>query len=168
MSDPQPGPPTAPLYFNAVLHPHRSLGPLGFYILIGFVSVVSFVAGIIFALKGAWPVMGFFGLDALGIYVAFRLSYRSARLTETVQLKSDELAIARIQPGGRTASWSFHPFWVRINVHTGPHGEGEVVLTSHGRSVALGRFLTTEEREDFADALRTAIHRLRHADDPVT
>src|SRR5690606_40871520 len=54
-----------PLYFNAVLHPHRSLGPRGFLILMLAVGLVSFSAGVAFAVKGAWPIVGFFGLDAL-------------------------------------------------------------------------------------------------------
>ena len=37
-------------------------------------------------LTGAWPVMGFFGLDVLLVYVAFKLNYRSGRLYETVEL----------------------------------------------------------------------------------
>lgn len=167
MSSPDRDDSSAPLYFDAMLHPHRSLGPLGFYILLGFVSVVSFIAGIAFALNGAWPVMGFFGLDVLGIYIAFRLSYRSGRLCETVKLHSDELAVTRIQPSGRSRSWSFHPHWVRIDVNKGPHGDGDVTLASHGRSVALGRFLTPDERDDFADTLRRAIDNMRHAQYPA-
>lgn len=148
------------LHFDAVLHPHRSLGPTGFYVLIGVVAAVSFGTGIAFALKGAWPILGFFGLDVLAVYVALRLSYRSGRLHETVQLSDDELTVRRIQPNGRSAGWSFNPYWVRISVDNGPHGDGEVTLSSHGRSVALGRFLTTEERTDFAAALTEAIDRL--------
>jgi len=150
-----------PLHFDAVLHPHRSLGPVGFYILIGFIAAISFAAGIIFAIKGAWPVLGFFGLDVLAIYVAFRVSYRSGRLAETVELRDDELAVRRIQPNGRSRDWSFNPYWVRIEVRNGPHGDGDVVLRSHGRSVSLGRFLTAEERVDFASALEAALKRLR-------
>ena len=47
--------------FSARLTPHRSLGPRGFLILMGIISAVSFVAGMIFWLAGAWPVVGFFG-----------------------------------------------------------------------------------------------------------
>jgi len=152
------------LHFDAVLHPHRSLGPTGFYIVMGSVAAISFAAGIAFALMGAWPVLGFFGLDVLAIYLAFRLSYRSGRLAETVQLREDELAIRRIQPNGRSRDWTFHPYWVRVRVNNGPHGDGEVVLSSHGRSVALGRFLTADERVDFAGALEAALQRLRASD----
>ena len=55
-------------HFRAVLLPHRSLGRKGFVVLMSVVSVVSFVTGLGFYLLGAWPVMGFFGLDVLLIY----------------------------------------------------------------------------------------------------
>ena len=37
-------------------------------------------------LAGAWPVIGFFGLDVALIYLAFKLNYRSGRLYETIEL----------------------------------------------------------------------------------
>ena len=67
-----------------MLTPHRSLGPTGFLILMAVLGGVSFAAGIVFLLVGAWPVFGFFGLDVLLIYCAFRLNYRAARAYEEV------------------------------------------------------------------------------------
>src|SRR5680860_283168 len=49
--------------FSAVLTPHRSLGPKGFMVFMGLVSTVSFGTGLLFYMMGAWPVMGFMGLD---------------------------------------------------------------------------------------------------------
>src|SRR3954452_10753057 len=65
-----------PTLFCALLTPHRSLGSVGFVVLMTVVAVVSFVGGVAFYLIGAWPVGGFFGLDALLIYWAFRVNYR--------------------------------------------------------------------------------------------
>src|SRR4029078_9097194 len=75
--------------FRALLTPHRSLSPTGFMILMGAVCLVSFGTGLLFYLLGAWPVIGFMGLDVLLIYVAFRLNYREGRLYELVDLKED-------------------------------------------------------------------------------
>ncbi len=155
------------LHFNAVLHPHRSLGPRGFCLLMGFICTVSFVAGIAFALQGAWPVFGFFGLDALAIYIAFRLSYRSGRLFETVQLSDERLTVRRCFPNGKSLSWSFSAHWVRVKLETWDVGKGAVRLASHGRDVAVGSFLTVEERAAFADALEDALRRLRTRPSPA-
>ena len=72
--------------FHAVLMPHRSLGPTGFLVLMAASTGIAFVTGMIFLLAGAWPVLGFLGLDVLLIYAAFKLNYRSGRLYETVDL----------------------------------------------------------------------------------
>ena len=63
----------------------------GLGVLMGCVAAVSFAAGLLFFLAGAWPVVGFLGLDVLLIYGAFKLSYRSARLMETIALTEEEL-----------------------------------------------------------------------------
>ena len=84
--------------FSAVLLPHRSLGRKGFIVLMGVISVVSFLTGIAFYMKGAWPVLGFFGLDILLVYGAFRLNYRAARVYETVELSDSELKVTRVYP----------------------------------------------------------------------
>ena len=42
------------------------------------VAGVSFVAGLVFLIAGAWPVTGVFGLDVALIYWAFRANYRAA------------------------------------------------------------------------------------------
>ena len=68
-----------PKLFSARLTPHRSLNRTGFLVLMTFISTVSFVAGVAFWMMGAWPVLGFFGLDVLVIYWAFRINFRSAR-----------------------------------------------------------------------------------------
>ena len=60
------------MLFSAVLTPHRSLSATGFLILMMLVGGVSFAAGIVFLMMGAWPVFGFFGLDVLLLYLAFR------------------------------------------------------------------------------------------------
>jgi uncharacterized membrane protein len=40
---------------------------------------------------------------------------------------------------------------------------GSVMVTSHGRTVRLGRFLAPEEWQSFPDALAAALHRIgRH------
>ena len=65
--------------FRVVLTPHRSLGPKGFLALMLAFGAISFATGIVFYIAGAWPVVGFLGLDVLLVYVAFRLNYRSGR-----------------------------------------------------------------------------------------
>src|SRR5690606_40066821 len=60
----------APVLFEALLTPHRSLSPRGFVILMSAIASVAFLAGLTFFLLGAWPVIGFMGLEVLLVWVA--------------------------------------------------------------------------------------------------
>lgn len=143
--------------FDARLTPHRSLTPGGFIILMTAICTVSFVAGLAFYLAGAWPVVGFFGLDVLLIYVAFRINYRHARRYETLVLTHDELTVQRVDPSGRSASWRFQPAWLQILMDDPPRHHSQLTLRSHGRSIAIGSFLSPGERLELAKALRHAL-----------
>src|SRR5215470_12384369 len=81
-----PGSEPGPVEFDAILRPHRSLGPTGFLILMSLVATVGFAAGVTFLLIGAWPVFGFCGLEVVLLYVCFRLNYRGGRCFERIRL----------------------------------------------------------------------------------
>lgn len=148
--------------FAAKLTPHRSLGRSGFVLLMVLVSAICFVAGTLFYAIGAWPVIGFFGLDVLLIYVAFKLNYRSGRSYEQVVLTVDELQVHQVTPKGQVTSHSFNPFWVRLLIdRSEDEGVISLKLTSHGKDLQIGSFLNPGDRESFADALREALRSAR-------
>lgn len=143
--------------FRAILHPHRSLGRRGFLLLMIGIGLVGFVTGMAFLAIGAWPVLGFFGLDVLLVYVAFQLNYRSGRCYELVELTPDLLKVTHVQPSGRMQSFEFNPFWVRVQLKRWKDGSHDLRLASHGRELSIGQFLTDDERCDFASALQGAL-----------
>ena len=149
--------PQAETSFAAILTPHRSLGPKGFAVLMSAVCMVSFGTGLLFYLIGAWPVVGFMGLDVALIYIAFKLNYRAARLYETVDLTPNTLTVTRVQPSGKMESWTFNPYWVRLRLEDRIGRSSELSIASHGKRLVFATFLTDPEREDFAQALSAAI-----------
>ncbi|WP_045834685.1 DUF2244 domain-containing protein [Hyphomicrobium sp. 99] len=141
-----------------VLHPHRSLPPGGFVIMMTLISLVSFVIGMVFFLMGAWPVFGFFGLDVALIYWAFKLNYRSGRLYETVTLSPELLKLTRVYPSGKREEFDFNPYWARVRCTVDrPDGRTSLRLAAQGKEVLFGQFLTDDERRNFADALTGAL-----------
>jgi uncharacterized membrane protein len=158
-----PEPNAEPLYFDAELRPSRSLGPRGFTLLMAALAGISFVAGIAFVSVGAWPVFGFFGLDVLLVYIAFKASYRSGNLYETLRLSERSLEVRRVWPSGRERRWRLQPAWLQVHMDDPPRHDSQLILRSHGRSLAVGSFLPPEERVEVAQALRDA---LRHARAP--
>src|SRR5271155_1708329 len=89
-----------PKLFSARLTPHRSLNRTGFLVLMGFLTMVSFAAGVAFLMMGAWPVFGFFGLDVLAVYWAFRINFRRAKAYEDIRVTPSELYVRRVSHRG--------------------------------------------------------------------
>ena len=148
--------------FSARLTPHRSLGRTGFLVLMAFVSVVSFAAGMVFLWMGAWPVFGFFGLDVLAIYWAFRLYFRRARASEEIRVTLSELYVRRTSHRGHVVEFSFNPLWVQLDRKThAEFGIERLYLVSKGRRVSIGGFLGAEEKESFSNALMAALQTAR-------
>jgi uncharacterized membrane protein len=153
--------PSSPFLLDATLSPHRSLSPRGFLLLFAAFGIVSFIAGMIFVSKGAWPVMGFFGLDVLLFFIAFRINYRRARLREIVRVTRQQLTVRRVEPDGRQKVWSFEPAWARVELHRPEEHDSQLEIASGRRSLTVGAFLSPEERAAFADTLRDALRKAR-------
>ena len=147
--------------FDATLQPNSSLKPQGFMILMTAITLVGFAGGIIFMLAGAWPVLGFLGLDVALIYLVFKANYRWARMYETVKLTSDSLQVERISPSGKVQRWQFQPYWLKVEIDLPVWHDSQLMLSSHGMRLKIGSFLAPEERVEVANALRDALMRLR-------
>jgi uncharacterized membrane protein len=147
-----------PELFSALLTPYRSLNRTGFVVLMVFLSSVSFVAGGAFLMMGAWPVFGFFGLDVLVIYWAFKVNFRSAQAREEISMTPSELRVRRISHRGQVAEWVLNPLWVRLDQQVDQeYGVERLYLVSGGRHVSIGRFLGPDEKASFAKALNAAL-----------
>jgi len=145
-------------FFRALLTPHRSLGRTGFLLLMGGLSAAWLITGIFFLSHGAWPVFGFFGLDVLAVYIAFRVNYRAARAREEVSISRTSLDIRKIAPSGRAEAYHFNPFWTRFSVARHDEiGITEMAVEGQGRSVPIGSFLNPDDRESFARAFSRAL-----------
>ena len=143
--------------FRAVLHAHRSLGPKGFVILMSAIAAVNFAVGAMFFMMGAWPIVGFCGVDVLLVYLAFKLNYRAGKAYELVELTPDLLKLTQVAPSGKSRSFEFNPYWVRVLFSERPDGRTRLSLSSHGRELEFGHVLNDDERRDFAGVLTAAL-----------
>ena len=151
-----------PTLFSAVLTPHRSLGRTGFIVLMCLIGGISFTAGLVFFIAGAWPVMGFFGLDVLLVYVAFKVSYRSAAAYEQVTMTPSTLTVRKVSHRGKVAEWTLNPVWVRLQREGNEEfGIQRLFLVSHGRRLPVATFLGPAEKASFANALSAALGEAR-------
>jgi uncharacterized membrane protein len=150
--------PGDPELFSALLTPHRSLSRGGFLVLMSIVGGVSCIGGLASWLLGAWPVVGFFGLDAVAIYLAFLINFHRARAYEEISITLSELRLRRVSHRGRAVEWCFNPRWVRLDkVSHQEFGIENLYLVSGGRRVGIASFLSPDEKASFAKALTSAL-----------
>ena len=157
--------------FTARLTPHRSLNRTGFIVLMAFISAVSFAAGVAFLLMGAWPVLGFFGLDVLVIYWAFKVNFRDARAYEDISVSYSELRLRRVSHRGHAMEWVMNPLWIRIDREDHEEfGLERLYLVARGKRIGLARCLGPAEKDSFYKALSAALQEARRGPtyNPVT
>jgi uncharacterized membrane protein len=162
-----PAIPAGRRFLERVLLPHRSLPARNFHLLMGLLGSISLAAGIAFVSIGAWPVVGFFGLDVALVYLAFRLNYRSARQSETIRLVGDVFSVERISVRGERRSWRFQPFWVRVVLEERPDASNRLLVASHGRSLVIGDFVPPPTRRELAVTIRQALASWRNSLNPT-
>lgn len=151
-----------PLLFEAVVVPHRSLSARGRRVL---AAVILGLSGIISAglwYLGAWPVLGFNGIE---IGLALWLLRHNARdcTTEIVSLSESGLRIARTDGRGRRQPEQAMPAgWLQVVLEERPGRTPLLLLTQRGTRVEVGAVLGEAEKRELAEALRTALHRWRN------
>jgi uncharacterized membrane protein len=150
---------TQPL--DIVLRPHRSLSPTGFWIIMSILAAWSFAGGIVFLLVGAWPVIGFVGIDVALVWWAFKASYGDQRAHERLRLVDGTLIVDRVDKRGAVESTSFPAYWLRVGLEAPAGRQKQVVLTSHGRRQVIGAFLSPDERADLVRYLEECLTRAR-------
>lgn len=151
-----------PTVFAARITPHRSLGPDGFRILMAICTVVTVAAAIRMAAMGFWPVSGFFCLDLLALFVAFKVSYRRGAAIEEVVLTRAELLLREVCHRGHARERRFNPLWIRIDAtRDDEYGMQRLVLVSRSERIVIARELSPDEREHFAAELGRALAQVK-------
>jgi uncharacterized membrane protein len=143
-----------PAFFEAVSTPSRSFHRGLFALLAGVTLLWAIIGGTVFVLMGAWPVMGFLGLEsalALGLVC---LHHRwSARACEIVRIADGRLTVRRTDGMGRGMQASMNPYWAQVDLS---ERQG-LVLVQRDRRIPIGAYLSESEKADLAEALRKAL-----------
>ncbi|HCY56818.1 MAG TPA: DUF2244 domain-containing protein [Oceanicaulis sp.] len=148
---------------DAHVRPNRSLGGPAFLILMIAIAVISFTAGLAFLLAGAWPVLGFFGLDVLIVWLAFRLNYRDGRRLERIHITPEAIHVMRRWPTGYETLYRLPSAWTRLVVDHEDDPDVQPRLTAMGKHVLVGSVLSPRERRDLASAIAGALEKARAA-----
>lgn len=149
------------VYMDAVLEPNRSLSPRAFGLIMVVIGAASFCAGIIYISVGAWPVLGFFGLDALLIWYCFRLSFRDQSQRTRVKVTAERVFLHHTKPDGTEKSAELPTAFARVELDEPLKWDSWLRIEHGSTAYIIGRFLTPKERKSLAMALRSALIKAR-------
>jgi uncharacterized membrane protein len=149
--------------FSMTISPHRSLSPTGFAVFLGVVAFLNLTAGVVFWYLGAWPVVGFMGLDVALIWFAFRWSYRQALRRENLTVTGLELHLSRYADNRLLERLIFPRGFVHVHLEHDSDRDltGRLFLRSKGQAYEVGSFLGAQERSALAEALTKALAKPR-------
>lgn len=154
---------TQPL-FSAKLTPHRSLDARGKRIVIALVAGLALILGLAFFSMGAWPIIGFMGLDVVAIAVALHVSLRQGKRCEQITLWPDQLEILVIDVNGSRDLRRFDPKQVRLLLTRDENEKTQTMCLRNGKeAIEIGAFMHPDEKSSFARAFGTALRRARVA-----
>tara|TARA_B100000949_G_scaffold42980_1_gene36664 strand:- start:924 stop:1340 length:417 start_codon:yes stop_codon:yes gene_type:complete len=118
---------------------------------------VSFVAGIIFMIKGAWPVFGFFGLDVLLVYIFFKINFRSGKKKEILILTKNQLIIEFYNSKKISKTYYLDAHWLQIRLSKLKNEMSKLKISSKNKSIIVGSFLRYQEKIDVVKSLKKAL-----------
>lgn len=148
--------------FEAVIVPHRSLGPRGLFWLGGSVALLSGAVAVGLWLAGAWPAIAFTGVETLLAIWLLRQHALGARAMEMLLLTDQGLAVVRIDPSGRRTERTVPSAWLRADLEERQGGTLALMVRAAGASMEVGASLGEEEKRALSGALKDALYRQRH------
>ena len=145
--------------FALEIIPHRSLSRRGFRLIVGAVAAANLVGGLVMWWLGAWPVIGFMGLDVVLIWLALAMNFRSAVRRETITITDEALDLDRYE-GSRLIEHLRLPrpfVYVDLEWDRARDIVGRLFLRSRGELHPVGAFLGARERLALAGELRNRL-----------
>jgi len=150
------------LLFEAEVVPHRSLSTRGLSILLASMGVVSLTVTTLCWWVGAWPIAGFNGAEMLLAALLLRMHIRGLRAREVLLLTGQHFRVLRFDQDGNRTERQLPVAWLNVVVEERPGRVPGLFVVTHGRREELARALGENAKRDLAEALRGALHRLRH------
>lgn len=147
--------------FRTELRPHRSNTLKSVHTLMWVLAIIWVPVAGMFAVIGAWPVLPLMGGEVLLLYGLLRLNLRRGAEVETIAVTPREFSVERVSHWGRRNHWTFQPQWLQVFVDNPKGRQADLMLRSHGRTLAIGRFLTVDEKLNVAEKLKRVLSDLR-------
>ena len=92
----------------------------------GFISIA-------FYLTGAWPVLGFMGLEKILIYIAFKILFYRNKFYEHIVLNNKKLNIFFNKQNKVLKKIELEPTWLQVKIEDIYKNKDMLTLSSHGK-----------------------------------
>ena len=151
----------SPIFDVITLWPHRSLSQRGFAILLAILGSLAIAIGLGFFLIGAWPVIGFMGLELGVLYIAFRLNYRDGKASEQLLIHKQGLDLIRISANGNQQRSHFATHWLTAEIIPQSGKRKRLTLRHHHHHHEIGAFLPPAEKKAVRDLINARLEAAR-------
>lgn len=132
--------------------PNRSLSSRGRLLWFGLIATTTLLFAVAAALMGAWMVLPFAGGEVLLVWLAFKWIARGDGDYETLNVASHEFDWERCERG-RVSALRGNRVWAKL-VSRSSGGRVDLQLVYAGKSVAIAKFMSDEQRENWHRDLR--------------
>lgn len=138
------------------------MGRKGVRTVVALVAILATIPGIVFFSLGAWPIVGFMGLDVALIWWALVAHQRDGKRYEEVTLWPDQLELKQVDGSGKHVLTRFNPYFVKLVIDRDFNERTTALhLRTRDQDVVIGAFLNQDEKSSFAKAFGTALKRAR-------
>jgi len=118
------------------------------------------LVGVIFAMIGAQPVLGFMGIEIILLWGAYRFCVRNTRMIEHLVLSYHYLIFRRVDRNGNVSIINLEPHWLSVEICEVKGIARHVNLMSKGRVHVVGAFLAPNEQFKLLHTLKRALRML--------
>jgi uncharacterized membrane protein len=153
--------PPVPTLFEAMIVPHRSLPPRGLRALLVLLAGLSCCTMTILWVLGAWPVIGFSGVEMVVVIALIRMHARSTRAGELLLLTHRALRIVRTDARGRQQESVLEPAWLQVLLQERRGRVPALLLVARDTREEIGASLGEPQKRELAQSLAAALRGLR-------
>lgn len=139
------------------VRPNRSLTQRGLRVWMVSLVVLVWGTALWMAQQGNVFAPLFAMLESVALVAAMAVAWRSGERSERITVDERSLQLEWLPGRGRT---QFQTYWVRVRLCPG-RSHRRLLLTSHGREVEVGAFLSDEERIELSQQLKVLVAHAR-------
>ena len=141
-------------FLNIKIYPNNSLSPKGFFLLMAFITIPCLAIGIMFLVMGAWPVLGFMGLEIVLIYIFFKILFHKNNFYEHITLDTNNFNIFYNNKNRIINTIVLEPTWLQVKLNK---KDKSLFVLTHGKFIELGKCLAFQEKVSLAKTIEDAL-----------